>query len=359
MQQRNSNFELLRIICIFGIISMHTFGNFANKSTGVNLMILTLINSVFNTCVSCFILISGYFGVKSNAKKLLSLDLRIIFFSVSTTLVLSIWSNNFTIRDLIPSIIPIISRKYWFISCYFVLVIFSGYLNKIPERLARKSFELLLFLMLLIFSVIPSFFIFDLMIDGGKGLVNMILIYLVGRYIKLYWTENYSISKILFSILFLLSTVFFLNYFSSIFTGHIINLFSRDSSILIISSAIAIFMLFRELNFKSRIINFIASSVLMIYVLEGFVRIVINYFIDISCYLDKWYFSLILFLYIILVIVVCFIIDVVRNYTIGRLELTISDFVIKNVHALKVSIRPVRKKLNIMLYNFFSVKNGI
>jgi len=335
---------------------MHTFGSFANKSTGANLIILTLINSVFNTCVSCFVLISGYFGIKSNPKKLLSLDLRIIFFSVLTALILSIWRNNFIIRDLIPSIIPIISRKYWFISCYFVLVIFSGYLNKIPEILTRKSFEILLVLMLLIFSVIPSFFIFDLMIDGGKGLVNMIIIYLVGRYIKFYWTESYSVNRILFSIIFLLSTIFSLNYFSSIFTGHIINIFSRDSSILIIASAIAIFMLFRELNFKSRFINFIATSVLMIYVLEGFVRTVFNHFIDISFYLEKWYFSLILLLYIISVIVVCFIIDVVRNYTVGRLELPIADFVIKNVHILNVSIRPVRKRISIIIFDFFLKK---
>lgn len=65
---RLSNFELLRLICIFGIISMHTLGYVNNEVCGMNLFIGVLINTVFNMGVTIFMLISGYFGIKNLLK---------------------------------------------------------------------------------------------------------------------------------------------------------------------------------------------------------------------------------------------------------------------------------------------------
>ncbi len=44
--------------------------------------------------------------------------------------------------------------------------------------------------MLVIFSGITTFFFFDITQDGGKGIVNMVLLYLIGRYIRLYGEEK-------------------------------------------------------------------------------------------------------------------------------------------------------------------------
>lgn len=40
--------------------------------------------------------------------------------------------------------------------------------------------------MLLLFSVIPTITTYDIMQDSGKGLVDFVMIYLIGRYLSKY-----------------------------------------------------------------------------------------------------------------------------------------------------------------------------
>ena len=81
-KDRSSNFELLRLLCIFGILMMHTFGGIDTSVSFFNTEIHVLVNSIFNMGVTCFILLSGYFGIRFDFKKLIRLDLMIIFFNI-------------------------------------------------------------------------------------------------------------------------------------------------------------------------------------------------------------------------------------------------------------------------------------
>ena len=74
-KDRSSNFELLRLLCIFGILMMHTFGGIDTSVSFFNTEIHVLVNSIFNMGVTCFILLSGYFGIRFDFKKLIRLDL--------------------------------------------------------------------------------------------------------------------------------------------------------------------------------------------------------------------------------------------------------------------------------------------
>ena len=47
-KDRSSNFELLRLLCIFGILMMHTFGGIDTSVSFFNTEIHVLVNSVFN-----------------------------------------------------------------------------------------------------------------------------------------------------------------------------------------------------------------------------------------------------------------------------------------------------------------------
>jgi len=81
---RNSGLELLKLISLFGILVMHLFGEvFADGDfSQVNMIICVIVNSIFNAGVSCFALISGYFGVTCNFDKVSKLWVMIWFFSV-------------------------------------------------------------------------------------------------------------------------------------------------------------------------------------------------------------------------------------------------------------------------------------
>lgn len=74
---RNSSIELLRILCIFGIIFMHTIAYGGDELSQMNRYLLIFANCFTNLGVTCFMLISGYFGVRFNLQKLIKLDLMV------------------------------------------------------------------------------------------------------------------------------------------------------------------------------------------------------------------------------------------------------------------------------------------
>ena len=73
---------------------MHTFGGIDTSVSFFNTEIHVLVNSVFNMGVTCFILLSGYFGIRFDFKKLIRLDLMIIFFDRS-------WKSGYKSTDQI------------------------------------------------------------------------------------------------------------------------------------------------------------------------------------------------------------------------------------------------------------------
>lgn len=81
---RKSNFELLRLFGVFSILYMHAFGSFIDRLTGGNEIYMLLENSIFNTGVACLMLISGYFGIKRDYKKLVRMDMEFLFYSLAS-----------------------------------------------------------------------------------------------------------------------------------------------------------------------------------------------------------------------------------------------------------------------------------
>ena len=314
--QRQSNFELLRLLCIFGIISMHTFGTVNGTVSGANLVFGVLINSIFNTCVSLFVLISGFFGISGTVKKYLKLELEVLFYSVLSYIVVSVVQGHWDLRNLGRAVFPVFSERYWYITSYMLLLLFSKYINQIPEKLKKEDFEKLLLLMFFVFSVVPTVVQYHVMGDGGKGFANMLLMYFVGRYIRLYWKEEPHSKKKTIAL-----------GAGVILLGFILNLvltllrqgkgvcapFARDCSCIIIIASVSIFMAFKKIRMTSNVINQIAKHVVSVYLFEGAMRTFFNQFFDITLYADKWYFFAVLSAYVLVVIEGCMILDVIRS----------------------------------------------
>lgn len=319
--ERSSNFELLRLLCIFGILVMHTFANIDTTASILNTTVNVFVNSLFNTGVTCFILISGYFGIRFDLKKLIRLDLMVIFFSVLSTILL----GDISIKTLVKSCIPVLSRQYWFITCYFALCVLAPFLNQIPEKLSRETFRRLILVLILIFSLIPTITTYDIMQDAGKGLVDFIMIYLIGRYLALYHNKPHRSRSLLCGILLSVLAVFILDTALTAWHGVIYTTFSRDCSVFIIFASVLLLLLFREMQFKSRIINRAAANVLAIYVSEHAVQACLSRYLDMNLYAGKWYLIFLVFAYTALIMLLILLVNELRKCTIGRLEPWISN----------------------------------
>ena len=315
-KDRSSNFELLRLLCIFGILMMHTFGGIDTSVSFFNTEIHVLVNSVFNMGVTCFILLSGYFGIRFDFKKLIRLDLMIIFFTIFGTIAV----GNLGIKALIKSCIPVISRYYWFISCYFFLCFLTPFLNQIPEKLSKENFEKLLAVLLLLFSVIPTFGFFEIMQDGGKGLVHMVMIYLLGRYLALYHNRSHNTGRLFLGLFLSIGFIFLADSSLTFVRGKLYTTFCRDCSIFIIFGSVMVLLLFRELNFHSRFINRAAGNVLAVYVLDGTVQTFLLKWIDFKPYAGSWFLVFLAIGYALAIMIIACLLNEVRKATIGRLE---------------------------------------
>lgn len=329
---RESNFELLRLICIFGIITMHTFGSFYSSATGGNLVYGVLINTVFNMGVSLFMLISGYYGVRTSWNKIVYLEIATIFYAVLNVLVNSVIWEGLSKKALLRACFPVSDGVYWYITTYMLILVFARYINMIPEKLPKKDFQKLLFIMLVIFSILPSVIQLHVMGDNGKGIMNMLLMYLIGRYIKLYGKESYPRGKLLGAGSLVILIGFALNYgLSLLFQGGtgIYAPFARDCSITIVLSSIFIFLFFRECKFQSRVINGLAKYVIGIYLFEGTVRAVFREWFDITVYGDAWYLFGVIAVYTLLSMLICMIVEILRSATIGRCSSWIAEILQK------------------------------
>ena len=100
-QKRSSNIELLRILSMFLVLMIHyipsrtlpTHGTLAHDTLGT-LFDLEL-RSISFVCVNCFILISGYFGIRWKLKSFSNLLFQILFWAIVCPVIVSAATDSF------------------------------------------------------------------------------------------------------------------------------------------------------------------------------------------------------------------------------------------------------------------------
>lgn len=270
--KRLSNIESLRIISIIMIVMMHIMGNAYNTHNAINHELLFGINTIGNTGVTIFIIISGYFGIHPTISKFIKMMSVIWFYSILSYLInIFYFQESITLQGLQVTLFPVLCRKYWFITCYMVVFCFSPFLNKIVDFLSKSDFIKLLSIMLLFFVIAPTIFNIEIMKDGGKGVINMILAYLIGQYIKVYGFPKIIKERSTLLLSISLIIIYSVNWLLSWYVGHTIMPLARDNSFFIILASIAIFYKFINYHFYSSNINYIAGYVFPLYLLQGII----------------------------------------------------------------------------------------
>lgn len=159
INSRQSNFELLRIIAMFLIVSMHLTSQNGLDSLsigGCNWVFTEFISSFGRISVNLFLMIGTWFLVDAefSAKRILKLYSELWFYCVAGTVVMIVIGKTISIQDLINGILPLLSGSCWFVPVYIELLMVAPFLKKI---LGWKKTRLGLFIALLFcFSCIVS-----------------------------------------------------------------------------------------------------------------------------------------------------------------------------------------------------------
>lgn len=336
--KRNSNFELLRILSMFMIVFIHANMYLSSFCEGkIWFFFNGLINGICNIGVTCFVLISGYFGLKFSIKKLLKMEAMMIAFSLMEMVILYVlmpqtMQGAALLEQLIKSCFPVITRKYWFYSCYICMFVLSGYINRFIDSLKKEEFKRLLTVLLILFSIFPTFFYFEIIQDNGKGLVQMMLIYMLGRYIQKYGIRICNKGKMaaLFLGLWVLNGV---SHEIPIQFGGIYHHLCKDNSITNIVMAVILFSVVKEWKIQSGIINALSKNTFAIFALNNSMVAVVIYLIKNGGKLKPsgWQGFILLTGIVILVMILCVIIGALREKLLGRIETYIIDKISEKV----------------------------
>lgn len=267
--------ELLRVFCIIGIITMHILSPLISHEQ--YFLLSNLENSLFNTGVTVFMFISGYFSIKFNVKKIVKYYFMLLFISWMHFLLLTFIRiangsrlSYADVRQLISLAFPLLTGNRWFFSCYFLLYILSPVINYTIEtylKKDRKSFSLIILSFLLFLYIAPT-----LMFNGiaynyaGKELITMIFVYLLARYVYIYKLiiPNNKLNVILWVLIYIMTVI--ANNLAIKITNQVV--FARDNSLLILIQSYLIFSVFINITIDFKKIIVLSKYVFPIFLYQ-------------------------------------------------------------------------------------------
>lgn len=274
---RNSNIELLRIVCMIMVVVLHFNNNGANNGI-VNMPAeLTqrlwggfVVESFCIIAVNCFVLISGFFSIKLKMKSVLKFYLQCFFIGLLSYLTyVCLQPEAWSLSLLFERLLAFTHNGWWFVVSYLGLMFVAPLLNRAVEGLSKQTMLLCIALYALIVLYLGWY---QGVIDtkSGCSLLSFIFLYLIGRFIGMHislatlrqyrwaWLLGYGVSAAV------LCGLVWLRYTYSLPLRYI---FDYGHPIVIIE-AIMLFLFFASLSFQSKTINWLAGSVFAAYLFQ-------------------------------------------------------------------------------------------
>ena len=257
--------------------------HFNNHGANVNLInfagALTLQNGIGHLiesfaiiAVNCFVLISGYFGLSFKVRSILKLYLQCFFIGILGYILYVLFTpNELELTKLLARIFAFTRNRYWFLYAYLFLYFISPLVNYSIAKMSENEYKNVLMLL----SIFIFYFSFVRNVGDntiGMSYVQFIFLYLIGRYIGIYiskdvikqsqfrWLLGYFITSVSVFVLALVEQKW-----------HLQIPFLRPypyNSILVVLGAIFLLLFFLSLDFRSKLINWVATSCFAVYLLQ-------------------------------------------------------------------------------------------
>ncbi len=279
--KRMLNFELLRIVCMFGIIFHHYVlkgGILELEEISINKFIASIIYIGGKLGVIIFIFISGYFLVDSKFKfrNLIKIFLQTLFYSVVIYSVLVLTGMvKISFKDCIKSLLPISYDQYWFVTGYIGMYLFMPFLNILIKNVTERQYEILLLFGGILFIFLPTF-----IVGGGEAFLNSTT-YFMYLYLLIAYVKKYDIKflnnkkKCIIAITITLLIMIIVSALSMLLSTRVkvlergITYLANQNSLTMVILALAIFQLFKKIEIKdNNIIRIMANSSFSVYLIH-------------------------------------------------------------------------------------------
>lgn len=308
---RQTNMEILRMVAMFLVLCVHANFWALGEPTHadlirnpLNISVRILLESFSIICVNVFILISGWFGIKSSIKGFCNFIFQCLYFYIGVNLAIELIQGE---ASIIVDLKKMLNN--WFINSYTALYILAPVLNKYLENTPPKKIAVFLI----------SFFVFQTIFGGigtttyiqsGYSPFSFIGLYILSGYCKRYANKDRNWLLIFFICIFINALIFELALIANISLGACFSYINP----LVIISALALTISFSKFKIKyNRILNYISASCFAVFLFHCIPAISKPYYKTIINEIFNRYNGIIcitaIFLFLIIVFIVAVIID--------------------------------------------------
>ncbi len=214
-QQRIIGLDVLRILAMALITGIHFIcysgvRTYINDVPFYNQMFVAFLDTFDQNWITLFLLISGYFMCKKNAtvEKAISLWINVVFVSIIVAIpcIIMFWKNPIGGGNLIQTVFPVLTRNYWYIGGYLLLLLIAPSLNAYSSNADKTTFRNLLITISLIYTFlcINKYTTPEYYLGAGTSLFHFAFVYLLGSYLRLH---PISLPKWEIGVVFCISTV--------------------------------------------------------------------------------------------------------------------------------------------------------
>ena len=176
-KQRNSKFELMRIVCILMVIAYHYVDHGSGNDWAmlrapfsVNQIVAVIMGSWGQIGVFGFIIISCYFLTEKksfHSIKILQLILQAFLYSGIYGIIGFFVIRELGLKELILEMITPLYNQYWFITAYIVFYLISPFLKTMVDELSDHILKVLCFILTI---MVPCYSFFWTNIGGDLAL---------------------------------------------------------------------------------------------------------------------------------------------------------------------------------------------
>lgn len=269
--KRQANFELLRIVAMLMIISLHYLVKggaavpfpFAAKENPVGVL-AWLIEAFCIVAVNCYVLLSGYFLKEAGWKpgRVCSLLCQVLFYSLFIPvlfLLLGVVSAGaFGVYDWIGFVFPFGTEHYWFATAYLAMYLFAPFLTAGLDKMKKRDLQILLTVLLAFFSLEKTILPLRLATDRyGYDFGWFLCLLVLAGYIRIYgipWLEKqshavgaYVLSCLLIWLLALFSNTMGANREAFVYYADMPYTYNH---LLCLAGAVSLFYVFKNLRIK-------------------------------------------------------------------------------------------------------------
>lgn len=216
-----------------------------------------------HVAVICFVLISGYFHIKTSLRGLCKLVFPIIIIYLPFTAY-----DYFTGGGGLKDFLFFSQSPYWFIRAYAILFLMAPVINAYLTTNTRRIYFLIITGVLSIYLGLirePS-------LAGGKNILFFSFLYGIGDFLRSNREKYNKVKTSTFVLSYILLNAFICTSYylfeNGIVNSVVWNLSFPYCSPLLVLNAALLFLIFSRISIKSKTINWLSASILTVYVIH-------------------------------------------------------------------------------------------